>query len=140
VSLIRATTVSFAIGIVMSIAVGSFAHDVAQYPGAFGWKYTITSRVFYHSPNEPTNWPNGWTARTNDAMDRWNAIPGMSLTRSLGGAAGQNTWSCGESFDFIAKGPTTPGTVAETTTCSSTNSTVRRDRYQGWSAGALGHG
>lgn len=112
----------FSVGVLLGLTSSSQAHNVADYP-ANGWKYTILSRVFYQSPN---SWPNSYNARTTDAMDKWNAVSSMSLTRSLAGDATSDSWSCGTSYDFLKEVSLGGGAqIADTLVCPAANSTVR---------------
>lgn len=114
--------VVFVVSLIVGLSSSAHAHNVADYP-AYGWKYTILSRVFYQSPS---GWPNTYNARTTDAMQSWNNVSSMSLTRSLAGNAPSDTWMCGASFDFLKTATALAhNVVARTTACPTTNSTVR---------------
>lgn len=109
-------------GLLVSQAAVAGAHSVADYP-AYGWKYTILTRVFYQAPNA---WPDRFNAPTSAMMDDWNAIGSMNLVRSLAGNASTGTWSCGTSFDLVRTDNNMPAGIGMTTTlCNDLNSTVR---------------
>jgi len=94
----------FLVGLVIGGSVGASAHDFADYPNK-GWKYSILNRVFYQSPG---SWPSAYNPRTDDAMAKWNAISGNSLSFALAGNAVTNGWSCGQTFDFLKEVQVTP--------------------------------
>lgn len=96
------------------------AHSVTDYP-AYGWQYSITSRVFYQAPN---NWPNGYNARTEDAMTKWNNVTSSNLSFSLAGNASSDSWGCGTDWDLVTTANLS-GTYGDATLCPATNSTTR---------------
>jgi hypothetical protein len=101
----------------------SLAHSVVDYP-AQGWKYSpsLRNRIYFQAP---TIWPNGYNARTVDAMTRWNNLGGSGLTFSLAGDAASDSWSCGTSWDHLMTADLMSGTLASTAQCEDENSTAR---------------
>lgn len=110
------------------------AHQVAQYPTSAGWKYTVLNRVFYQAP---TDWPNAYNARTQDAMATWTDLNHAEISFLLGGDAPDNNWSCGTSYDFLKETDVPAPGKMSTTVCNAFNSTTRIkvDPVGGWYTG-----
>jgi hypothetical protein len=131
----RLAALAFVTGAIMTLPFGARAHNISDYPGDGGWKYTILNRIFY---THPTQWPSSFNNRTDDAMAKWTSLTGSGLSQQRNGTAPTGNWSCGAAFDMLRYAFLSGPALGATLLCTPVNSTVRitMDTAANWYTGS----